>query len=307
MEAIGLAIGFVGLVNDCIEFFALFSTVRSFGRDYEILDAKLHIEKTVFLQWVEGVGLLYPEYDSRLDDPQILGAVSRIIKGLKVLLGESETLQTRYGLQAVAAESNLSGNTFEDSALTSLARRRQDRFVSALKAFKSRHDDRNFRVPSAKKIRWAVVDKVKFKDLVDEVMYFTSRLRHLVPLKQEMTTRMVAEDVNSLSKVQHLQLAFDAAVGYEDGIAEAAKLAIPQRRILRRLWFRVMDERRHAVKLHHYRTLEWSLREENRRLEWTNLPGWLKSGLGVYWLSGKAGSGKSTLMKFLLSDEKTRE
>jgi hypothetical protein len=39
----------------------------------------------------------------------------------------------------------------------------------------------------------------------------------------------------------------------------------------------------------------------------TNFSSWLRSYGGVYWIYGKAGSGKSTLMKFLLSHQKTDE
>ena len=37
----------------------------------------------------------------------------------------------------------------------------------------------------------------------------------------------------------------------------------------------------------------------------TAFPEWLKSGDGIFWMSGKAGSGKSTLMKFLSSHQNT--
>lgn len=36
-------------------------------------------------------------------------------------------------------------------------------------------------------------------------------------------------------------------------------------------------------------------------------PQWLESGSGVYWVTGKAGSGKSTLMKFILDNPRTEE
>src|ERR1700722_19478112 len=34
---------------------------------------------------------------------------------------------------------------------------------------------------------------------------------------------------------------------------------------------------------------------------------WLQNGRGIYWIRGKPGSGKSTLMKFLHSDKRTSE
>ncbi len=39
--------------------------------------------------------------------------------------------------------------------------------------------------------------------------------------------------------------------------------------------------------------------------QWDDLPKWLRSGEGIYWVSGKAGSGKSTLMKRLVQHSRT--
>ncbi|KAI1022170.1 hypothetical protein LB504_007299 [Fusarium proliferatum] len=39
--------------------------------------------------------------------------------------------------------------------------------------------------------------------------------------------------------------------------------------------------------------------------DWDSFVDWLKSDLPVYWITGKPGSGKSTLMKFIISDSRT--
>lgn len=38
---------------------------------------------------------------------------------------------------------------------------------------------------------------------------------------------------------------------------------------------------------------------------WDSFIDWLKSDSNIYWISGKAGSGKSTLVKFIVSDSQT--
>ncbi|KAI3336995.1 hypothetical protein HD806DRAFT_475355 [Xylariaceae sp. AK1471] len=62
----------------------------------------------------------------------------------------------------------------------------------------------------------------------------------------------------------------------------------------------------------HKRTFEWMLdpskrieedKNENRYL----LRQWLRHGNGTFWLSGKAGSGKSTLMKYIANHDETRK
>jgi ABC-type lipoprotein export system ATPase subunit len=52
----------------------------------------------------------------------------------------------------------------------------------------------------------------------------------------------------------------------------------------------------------HQTTFDWIF--ENSEL---GLVSWLRKGTGVYWIQGKPGSGKSTLMKFLHDDRRTSD
>jgi hypothetical protein len=86
----------------------------------------------------------------------------------------------------------------------------------------------------------------------------------------------------------------------EEGIGIAAS-----HRILSSLYFKYIKVRQAAIKEAHAQTFEWtfadttnttntttdSIRPETGFLEW------MKSGNGIYWISRKAGSGKSTLIK----------
>lgn len=51
----------------------------------------------------------------------------------------------------------------------------------------------------------------------------------------------------------------------------------------------------------HKRTFEWCYEEPG-----PGLVQWLRNGSGIFWVNGKAGSGKSTLMKFVFDDERTK-
>jgi ATPase subunit of ABC transporter with duplicated ATPase domains len=54
-------------------------------------------------------------------------------------------------------------------------------------------------------------------------------------------------------------------------------------------------------------TFEWAFHDPTEeQLLWSNLAYWLKQGDGIYWVNGKAGSGKSTFMKHLYDDTRTR-
>jgi hypothetical protein len=72
--------------------------------------------------------------------------------------------------------------------------------------------------------------------------------------------------------------------------------------ILGQLAFDGMDERFYDIAEAHKQTFRWIY--EKPELKFID---WLKAGKGVYWISGKAGCGKSTLMKFLFKDSRTAE
>ncbi|KAK3936350.1 hypothetical protein QBC46DRAFT_419441 [Diplogelasinospora grovesii] len=69
-------------------------------------------------------------------------------------------------------------------------------------------------------------------------------------------------------------------------------------RLLQSLRFPAMNERRNHI-LESY--------EETRGFEtlWDDFGDWLKSDSDIYWISGKPGSGKSTLVKFLIGNPET--
>ncbi|KAJ3578357.1 hypothetical protein NPX13_g2210 [Xylaria arbuscula] len=71
-----------------------------------------------------------------------------------------------------------------------------------------------------------------------------------------------------------------------------------QQRILKCLQFPEIIMRHESVKKAHARTFQWILYQH----EFAN---WLKGGDGIYWIRGKAGSGKSTLIRFLVENAET--
>ncbi|KAL2279626.1 hypothetical protein FJTKL_13313 [Diaporthe vaccinii] len=85
-----------------------------------------------------------------------------------------------------------------------------------------------------------------------------------------------------------------------------------QKHIMGLLHFPEIQFRFESVKHSHRRTLDWVFGEETERADegptftWSNFATWLQSDSRCYWLRGKAGSGKSTLMKYLYQDERTR-
>ncbi|KAI7256269.1 hypothetical protein KC343_g3911 [Hortaea werneckii] len=70
--------------------------------------------------------------------------------------------------------------------------------------------------------------------------------------------------------------------------------------ILSSLRFHHLDLRESKIDLAHFDTCRWIFDEDT-----TPFASWLKDSEGVFWLSGKAGSGKSTIMKFVADHWRT--
>lgn len=78
--------------------------------------------------------------------------------------------------------------------------------------------------------------------------------------------------------------------------------------ILGTLDFQCSHDRHEDVEIAHHQTFEWIYREAQKGdKSWSNFAQWLRQDDGLYWINGKAGSGKSTLMKYIYGHPKTRQ
>ncbi|KAF8242251.1 hypothetical protein K440DRAFT_639383 [Wilcoxina mikolae CBS 423.85] len=85
-------------------------------------------------------------------------------------------------------------------------------------------------------------------------------------------------------------------------LAEEAKKLEREQKILESLNYESMNQRHSDIKKAYKETLRWTFDNPEIRLL-----DWLSSGDGIYWISGKAGSGKSTVMKYICDHERTLE
>ena len=98
---------------------------------------------------------------------------------------------------------------------------------------------------------------------------------------------------------------------YQDSEAEnVANISIPsipadrQRSLweifLLRLRYDGMEDRQGRISQAHEKTFRWVFEDGNlQQKSWSNFKDWLESDSQLYWITGKAGSGKSTLMKYI--------
>ena len=91
---------------------------------------------------------------------------------------------------------------------------------------------------------------------------------------------------------------------HEKGVAEEEH----RTKFLESLWFSEIHSREETIAEVHRKTFEWIFDKSGKAVRrWDNFNTWLETGEDNYWISGKAGSGKSTLMNFLCQDERTTE
>lgn len=203
--------------------------------------------------------------------------------------------------------------------------------------YPGRHKRRGKNTSLFKRVRWTISDKAKFEEIVEKLSRFIKRLDDLMPplstpaiephisrgpVIEEpapSTGELVQQDLTKLwsrkggpTTIKMLwKVASRPDTHLEEDVREAIQKTFEstcEQCILDITWFRTMDDRRAAVKSALADTFDWALHDSSTsRSTWDNFATWLKSGSGVYWMNGKAGSGKSTLMKYLWDHERTRE
>jgi hypothetical protein len=81
-------------------------------------------------------------------------------------------------------------------------------------------------------------------------------------------------------------------------------------RLLHFLRFQEIDNRYERIALAHQKTFEWIFRTppiDGDRAKWADFAEWVKGDDPLYWVTGKAGAGKSTLMRYIFDHEHTQK
>ncbi|KAG8531407.1 uncharacterized protein KY384_003036 [Bacidia gigantensis] len=91
-------------------------------------------------------------------------------------------------------------------------------------------------------------------------------------------------------------------------LASQGQLLSKQLKFMETLYFTTIWDRKEGIKEAHSSTFEWLFDDPqcSNDHEVTTILDWLRSQNGIYWVSGKAGSGKSTLMKLFYKHNKTQ-
>lgn len=139
-------------------------------------------------------------------------------------------------------------------------------------------------------------------------------------LNQSQKLEQIARQLKSLhakanaDSVQFGTLSNTSLDDFARNLAEAAhsgtKIALEQQ-LLGSLYFKNMKVRRSRIAEAHEKTFNWIFVNQahcdSHSSAAIRFLDWLRSENGIYWISGKAGSGKSTLMKYLSHHPRSNE
>ncbi|RSM13510.1 hypothetical protein CDV31_005808 [Fusarium ambrosium] len=296
------------------------------GRDTSILATKFDIEKYFLLQWAERVNLLKKNSDERLRNPDTQDSITNVLARICGLLADTSQMEQVYGINR-RGETSAPTDTRND--VPTICSPSLDRLGLA-SGNPGVHSSRRHRPTHARgeasttedveveaeaeaekekekeEARWVIQDNGKFGTFVAELARCTMMLRDAVLPTSGSNAR---KDLEKISDLGHLKVVMEAATDHLTTIAKPTREIIDHRctkSILSTLWFRMIDDRRETITDAHRKTFRWALKPPACDQPWDDLSHWLRAGTGIYWISGKAGSGKSTLMKYVSSATKTK-
>lgn len=125
---------------------------------------------------------------------------------------------------------------------------------------------------------------------------------HVQEIKSKISRPQFSGSGNEFSAAQLDDLATRVS-----HISVAERDIAKEQAILHSLDYRSRPSRHNNIAIAHARTFNWIFEApsgENNRGDFLK---WLRESDGVFWITGKPGSGKSTLMKYLADHERTRD
>lgn len=164
--------------------------------------------------------------------------------------------------------------------------------------------------PDAKGVSRLLDGARKAKNYIRERKAIEQQRRHLQEINGQLATATLLTLYENQQKYEDIGaqlLAAVAATPSEDdvdkAIACARELEVQKlrSRIIDSLYFPEISQRSSAIETAYPSTYEWALRDDTSEVR-----PWLQAGCGIFWISGKAGSCKSTLMNFLFQHDETK-
>ncbi|KAH7159734.1 hypothetical protein B0J13DRAFT_433396 [Dactylonectria estremocensis] len=285
-------------------------------RQLKVAKERFELEKTLLLQWAARICLLSGPYTAKLEDLDVRKAIERSLGDLHSILhqGQDSDFEELYGLVRLqdfrsTIEEEQPVNQQTTPSLSTNSRRLKTLEIPFRRNRGDRTDGTRKPFSLPRKIsNWVIDSIVTFEVLLQDLAEVVDKLDSIIPASQGTKLRMTAEDVNPNWPAEFLALVHDAALERSSAFVQITGAHLEEnchKKILRRIKSPEMTMRKDAISPQFEQTLSWALSTRRLRQKWDSLADWLQSSSGIYWLSGKAGSGKSTLMKLLCDHDAT--
>jgi hypothetical protein len=184
-------------------------------------------------------------------------------------------------------------------------------------------------VKSADEIEQLCTRLDRFRAQIDTTLLFI--LRHKIDKieeKQEMSSAEISKSVlGSISHNKQWQADIIKSIhqqkwDHRDGsnvqefsalfslCTDSERKRFIENDILNRLYYQAIADRYERIPQAYQNTFEWVFHEptvSNDKTSFDSYLGWLRGHEPVYWVTGKPGAGKSTLMKYMYTEPRTRQ
>jgi len=213
MEVAGVALGVAGLAglfSACLDCYQLIRRGAAMDKDYKILEAKFNNQELRLSSWGRACGLLDPyQYDTRLDEPELRTRIIITLECIKTLFEDEQVLRERYGLTA-RQQALLSG----PPAPRLLPFKPLVRGVAAKLPlglfFRRKKLQRSPDILDA--ALWAISDRTKFADLVQNLRDFNDDLEAMtqatnIPRRQRVIVEYEIQEIDDVETLEEIALA----------------------------------------------------------------------------------------------------
>ena len=233
--------------------------------------------------------------------------------------------RTRHRPSAVPGKSHSSLSITSEKVLDGLSQQCiqvADELLEILNSVKVKGDNRTRKSAiQAVKTMWKqdqIVSLQRRLDRINKQLIDAMSMDQLDEINRrlrEMAVENTRLEVNRSQDIDQLRKDFNSAIedikAHQEDLADAwlvlsdaahrGQAYFAEQVILQSLRFSSIDARHESISKEHSQTFSWIFDDAS-----VNFVKWLENEDGVYWVSGKPGSGKSTLMKFVAAHEKTQ-
>ncbi|KKO99571.1 hypothetical protein THAR02_08333 [Trichoderma harzianum] len=209
MNTFGLTLAILPAFSDCLEYFQLYKTAKATFFNSQILLFKFDCEQENFIIWGEKHGLLKPSGDEDrnpdLDSPDKAEKISKALELIRTLLSDAKTLRDRYG---VTTSTNSSDTPLQDQQDESYP---SNSGLKRLKRLSKRLGPGKQGPSLIEKTRWAINDKNKFEQLIDDIHDLVERLYRILPVAEQERNNIAIKDIRSLARNPERLKSFEEA------------------------------------------------------------------------------------------------